>query len=238
MDFFSSEGRAKSRLERQIKTATNPYTQSPDRYAAMESLLKDGSEDAWVGLFKRFTIVASKSIEDEEEKGWVYRKLSGLGKAVMPAAKRFCLESDNVAWALRIIEDVASEEEEWDLLDALLAQHPPGYERDPTKKQQILTHLADIDDPKVAEVLATYLADPDEGIRFFVVEQLTDIGDERSAESFITRLTSGEEDSLRIRTRILDALADHGWGVAEHTDALGKHLGRDHAISQGKIVRR
>src|SRR5690606_15361812 len=127
----SSAGRAKSRLEKYVKTSTNAYTQSIDRYAAMEALLKDGSDEALVGLFKRFTMVSTKSIEDEEEKGWVYRKLSGLGPKVLPAAKRFCLESDNIAWALRIVEDVADEQQEWDILDELLRRHPPGYERDP-----------------------------------------------------------------------------------------------------------
>ena len=149
-DLFSSSARSKSRLDKHIKTVTNPYTQSADRYHAMEQMLADGSEAALVGIFRRFTIVSTKSIEDEEEKGWAYRQLSGLGEKVLPAARAFCLEHDNVAWVLRIIEDVADEAQEWELLDALLERHPPGYERDPKKKLQVLTHLADIDDPRVA----------------------------------------------------------------------------------------
>jgi len=237
-DFFTSAGRAKSRLEKHVKTLTNPYTQSVDRYAAMESLLKDGSEDALVGLFRRFTAVSTKSIEDEEEKGWAYRKLAALGTKVLPAAKRFCLESENVAWALRIVEDVADEAEEWDILDALLAKHPPGYERDPNKKKQILTHLAEIDDPRVAPLLAGYLEDHEEGIRFFAVEQLVDIADESTAPALLARLKGNIEDSLRIRTRILDGLATLGWDVSAHTQQISGSIGHEHAISGGKVVRR
>lgn len=237
-NFFSSAGRAKSRLEKYVKTSTNAYTQSIDRYAAMEALLKDGSDEALVGLFKRFTMVSTKSIEDEEEKGWVYRKLSGLGPKVLPAAKRFCLESDNIAWALRIVEDVADEQQEWDILDELLRRHPPGYERDPNKKKQLLTHLAEIDDPKVVELLAGYLEDHDEGIRFLVVEQLIDIADPSVLPRLIARLAPAVEDSLRIRTRILDGLATLGWDVSPYIAEISKSIGHEHALSGGKIVHR
>lgn len=237
-DLFSSDSRAKSRLGKLIKTATNPYTQTVERYGAMETLLKDGSEEALLGIFKRFTVVASKSIEDEEEKGWAYRQLSGLGEAVLPAAKKFCLESENVAWALRIVEDVADETQEWEILDALLEKHPPGYERDPNKKQQVLTHLAEIEDPKVAEFLANYLEDHDEGIRFFCVEQLVDIGDEGSLEPLVKRLTNAEEDSLRLRNRILDGLADLGWDVSAHKSEISGVIGQEHALEGGKVVKR
>ncbi len=237
-DLFSSSGRAKSRLDKWTKTATSPYTQTAERYAAMQNLLKDGSDEALYSIFKRFTIVSTKSIEDEEEKSWAYRELSGIGPKVIPATKRFCLESENVAWALRILEDVADEEQEWDVLDALLEKHPPGYERDPAKKQQILTHLAEIDDPKVHELLAGYLKDHDEGIRFFCVEQLVDIGDKQSKEPLLACLLNPEEESLRLRTRILDGLAELKWNISEHTDAIGKLLGQEHAIEGGVIIKR
>lgn len=204
----------------------------------MEALLKDGSEDALVGIFKRFTIVSSKSIEDEEEKGWAYRKLAGLGASVLPAAKRFCLESENIAWALRIVEDVANETQEWDILNTLLAEFPPGYTRHPNKKKEILTHVADIDDPRVPDILIGYLDDSDEGIRFFVVEQLIDIGDARSHDPLIARLSHEQEDSLRLRTRILDGLASLGVDVSAHTNAIAKVIGHEHAITGGKVVRR
>ncbi|MCR9163167.1 MAG: HEAT repeat domain-containing protein [Nannocystaceae bacterium] len=237
-DLFSSSGRAKNRLDKWTKTATSPYTQSAERYDAMQNLIKEGSDEALFRIFKRFTIVSTKSIEDEEEKSWAYRELAGLGAKVLPAAKRFCLESENVAWALRIIEDVADETQEWEILDALLEKHPPGYERDPAKKRQILTHLAEIDDPKVHELLAGYLEDHDEGVRYFCVEQLVDIAEEASKEPLVSRLTNPEEDSLRLRTRILDGLAELGWDVSEHKEAIAKVIGQEHALQGGKIVKR
>jgi HEAT repeats len=237
-DLFSSTGRAKSRLDKHIKVITNAYTQSADRYHAMQQLLDDGSEEALVGLMKRFGVIATKSIEDEEEKGWAYRELSALGPKVLPALRQFCLESDNVAWALRILEDVANGPQEWDVLEAMLERHPPEYARDPKTKVQILTHLAEIDDPRVVDILMRYLEDPDEGARFFCVEQLVDIADDRAKSALLGRLGNPAEDSVRLRTRILDGLATLGWDVSEAQDVVVKNLGNEHLLQKGKIVRR
>jgi len=237
-DLFSGTGRKKTRLDKLTKTVTNPYMQTAERYHAMEQMLADGSDPALIGIFRRFTIVSTKSIEDEEEKGWAYRHLRDLGAKVLPATKVFCLEYDNVAWALRILEDVADETQEWEILDALLEKHPPGYERDPKKKLQILTHLADIDDPKVAEFLAGYVEDADEGVRFFAIEQLIDIADpEQARKPLIDRFCHPEEDSMRLRTKILDGLAEHGWDVSEDAERIRPRLGNDHALRGGKIIK-
>ncbi|HET6585226.1 MAG TPA: HEAT repeat domain-containing protein [Nannocystaceae bacterium] len=237
-DLFGGGGPKKSRVDKHVKVITNPYTQSADRYASMEKLLAEGTDEALVGLMKRFTIVATKSIEDEEEKGWVYRKLSDLGTKVLPPLKQFCLESDNVAWALRILEDVANEQEEWEVLDAMLARHPPEYARDPKTKLQILTHVAEIDDPHVVDTLLAYLEDPDEGVRFFAVEQLVDIADERAKARLVARLGNKDEDSIRLRTRVLEGLATLGWDVSEFSDVIAANLGNEHLLSKGKVVRR
>jgi HEAT repeat protein len=133
---------------------------------------------------------------------------------------------------------VADEGQEWELLDALLEKHPPGYERDPSKKRQILTHLAEIEDPSVPKTLARYLDDQDEGIRFFAAEQLIDFGDPASCEALVARLVHPEEDSLRLRTKILDGLADHRWDVSAYTNQLAAHIGHEHSLSGGKVVRR
>ena len=243
-DFFGGGG-GKTKVAKYTKTAINPYTQSAERYHAMEQLLsiggKDDSQmvDAYVGVLKRFTIASTKSIEDEEEKGWAYRRLSAIGKPLLPALEAFCLEAENIAWALRILEDVANAKEEWALLDKLLEQHPPGYERDPAKKIQMLTHLAEIDDPKVPQTLVRYLSDDDETVRFFCVEALIDIGEEADSKAgLIGRLTDEKEDSLRLRTRVLDGLAELGWDISAQVAALTPHLGGEHEIKDGKIQRR
>lgn len=236
-DLFSSGGRGRARLERSIKTTTSQYAQSPDRYLAMERLLEDGSTEALVGLLRRFTIAASKSIEDEEEKGWVYRRLCALGKEVLPALREFSLKYDNIAWALRILEEVANEDEEWEMLDALVEDNPPEYARDPSKKIQVLTHIFDIDDPRVSGILARFLADPDEGVRYFAADSLVKVGEDPCAAPLVAHLLAGNEDSLRIKTRIQDGLAEHGWDLSAWAETLPAHLDSEHRFEGNKVIK-
>jgi hypothetical protein len=243
-DIFSSAGRSKNRLDKNMRGVVNPYGQSADRYHAMQELLEIGTIPAIVGLMRRFTINASKSIEDEEEKSWVYNRLIGLEKdIVLPAAKQFCLDHDNIAWVLRIVEELASEQQEWEILDALLEKHPPGYERDPAKKMQLLTHLADIDNPKVQQILARYLDDPDESVRFQVVESLLgnvegEAVDPAVLEALVARLGHKDEDSLRLRTRILTGLARLKWDISAHRERIAPFLGTEHVFEGNRIKER
>jgi hypothetical protein len=243
-DLFSSAGRSKNKLDKSMRGVVNPYGQSADRYYAMQSLLDIGTLPALVGLMRRFTINASKSIEDEEEKNWVYNRLIGLDKAlVLAAAKEFCLGADNIAWVLRIVEELADEQQEWDILGALLAQHPPAYERDPSKKMQLLGHIADIDSPQVEEILARYLDDPDESVRFHVVEAMFNNAepgqpDPRVIDPLLARLGHKDEDSLRLRSRILTGLARLKWDLGAHQARITPYLGSEHTFDGGRIKER
>ena len=236
-DFFNSDARSKNKLDKLMRAVVNQYGQSADRYHAMQQLLDIGTVPAIIGLMKRFTMNASKSIEDEEEKGWVFRQVTGLPKDIaLPAAKEFCLNNDNIAWVLRIVEELADEKQEWDILDALIEKHPPTYERDPATKQQLLTHLAEIDNPKVPEILARYVDDADEGVRFQVTEALLDIADPRSLEPLIRRLGNKDEESLRLRTKILTGLARLKWDVSGYKDIIVPNLGSEH-VFDGTTIR-
>jgi HEAT repeat protein len=255
-------GSGKSRIEKLTRRVTNQYAQAVDRYGAMEDLLKlaaqtwdkaeklpDGSperaaleresDDAYIALLRRFTMNASKSIDDEEEKGWLYGRLSKIGKPMLTPIRRYCLEGDgSIAWALRIVEDIANEREEWELLDALLEAHPPAYERDSSAKLQMLTHLKEIDDERVRGILERYLADPDENVRFFCIEALIGNAEEQSKPALVKHLDSPEEDSVRLRSRILDGLADLGWDLSEYAPLIRKHVRDEHTFDGKKLARR
>lgn len=254
-------GRSKGRVDRLGKRVLNQFAQAVDRYDAMESLIKlaadvwakaeklpEGSaeradleaqiDEAYVATLKRFTMTASKTIDDEEEKGWLYRRLIAIGKPILRPITQFCRESESIAWALRIVEDVANEDEEWALIDALLEIHPVGYERDASAKLQMLTHIKEIDDPRVREILARYLADPDENVRFFCIEALIENGELESREALVEALLRPEEDSVRLRSRMLDGLADLRWDVSAHANAIYKIVDDEHRFDGKTVTRR
>ncbi|HNF99133.1 MAG TPA: hypothetical protein PK493_17675, partial [Pseudomonadota bacterium] len=66
-----------------IQRASDKHAQSPDRFRALELLRDDGSADAIIGLLRRFSFVYDKTIEDEQEKEWVYHELVAMGPKVL-----------------------------------------------------------------------------------------------------------------------------------------------------------
>jgi HEAT repeat protein len=224
-DMFSKEGRQSRARERNIKSAVDKYKQSPDRLKALQSLRDDGSSEALYGLMRRFGMMYDKTIEDEQEKEWVFEVLVEKGPTVLPSLKKYLLSAESISWPLRLLDKVATKEEELEVIQEVLARHEPGYERDPTKKIQLLNHLAAFKDARVPPLLVPYLGDMDEGVRYAAVEALIRQGNEEVArEPLLQQLISDTEESLRIRIQIADGFADLGWRVHGHRDAAEKRL--------------
>ena len=172
LDLFSKDKRDERARGKNVARAANKHSQSIDRMKALESLANDGSDEALYGLLRRFGWQFHKTIEDEQEKDWVFEVLESKGKAILPALRRYLASADSISWGLRLLDNVADREEEMAVLAEVLARHEPGYERDPTKKIQLLSHLGALKHDRAAELAAPYLKDMDEGVRFACVEAL------------------------------------------------------------------
>lgn len=212
--FLSKEKRDERSRSKNAQRAINKYAQSPDRLKALEALADDGSDEALFGLLRRFGMTYDKSIEDEQEKEWVFEVLVGKGAAAIPAIKRYLFSADSVAWPLRVLDKVAEKDQEIAILEEVLARHEPGYERDPTKKMQLLAHLGGLKHGRAAALAVPYLKDMDESVRFAAVEAALHQKDEATVKGALLELFgSAEEDSLRIRLRIAESIAELGWAV-------------------------
>jgi hypothetical protein len=160
-DLLSREKREVRARSKNARQAVNKYAQSVDRMKALESLEQDGSDEALYALLRRFGMMYDKTIDDEQEKEWVYDALCGKGQAALPAIKRYLLSAESVSWPLRVLDKIAENlDQELATVEEVLAKHEPGYERDPTKKIQLLTHLGALKHPRIPALLAPYLKDP------------------------------------------------------------------------------
>ncbi len=171
-DLFSKDGRQQRARDKNVSRAVNKYSQSPDRMKALQSLRDDGSPEAIYGMLRRFGMMYDKTIEDEQEKDWVFEVLVEKGAAIIPSIQKYLFSADSISWPLRLLDRVAGKEEELEILKAVLERHEPGYERDPTKKIQLLNHLAALKDDRVPPLVVPYLGDMDEGVRYAAVEAL------------------------------------------------------------------
>ena len=236
--------------------ANNKNAQSVDRFRALEQLRDEaqserasdgGAEEALAGLFRRFTFNYDKSIEDEQEKEWVHDALVDMGQdeakkpRVLRALERALLGSDSIAWPLRVLDHVATHDETWPILEKVIAQNDNQYVRDASKKIQLVNFLGEsYVDPRATRSLLQYLEDMDEPVRFHTVEALLHHKDEEIArEPLLKQLLSQDEQSRRVKIRILDGLADLGWNTHGHkgeVDAALESLGTGHTMdNKGRI---
>ncbi len=224
-DMFSKEKREERARTGLVQRVVNKYAQSADRFKAMEELANIGSDEALYGLLRRFGMVYDKSIEDEQEKEWAFETLVAKGPSALPAVTRYLHAADSVSWPLRLVSKLASKEEEIDILERVLAEHEPGYERDPTKKIQLLRHLGQVKDPKAPSLIAPYLADMDGGVRLAAAEALLRLKNEEVARDKLLELfVSDAEESLRLRIQIAEGFAALGWLVHGFRPGVEKKL--------------
>jgi HEAT repeat protein len=227
-DLLSKESREKSALEKNLKRVLNKHAQSEDRFAAMEALRKNGSDEAIYGLARRFSFNYDKTIADEQEKEWAYETLVSLGDKAIAPVSRFAMGSESVSWPLRVLDKVTGREKFLAILDELIAKEEPGYTRDPSRKIQILNWLAewkaeDAGGDEAARRLVPYLADFDETVRFTAVDALSHQRHEGIARGpLLDALLRPEEESRRIKVKIADLLADAGWSVGDRKDDVAK----------------
>ena len=222
LDIFSKE---RSR-DRNASRAINKFLQSPDRMKALMTLASEGSPEALYALMRRFGMMYDKTIDDEQEKDWVFETLVAKGGVVLEPLKKYLLSAESISWPLRLLDKVvATKDEVIDVIAQVMTRHEPGYERDPTKKIQLLNHLAGIKNPKVPALVSPYLTDMDEGVRYAAVEALLRQEDEAAArEPLLELFASDKEESKRLRIRVADGFAQFGWPLGDRRAAVEKHL--------------
>jgi hypothetical protein len=222
-------GGPEARLKKHVARARNKQAQSADRFASLEALRDAGlssnpsAAEAIEGLFGRFTIRYDKSIDDEQEKDFVFESLCKMGKKVMPQLQKHLQNAESIAWGLKVLNEVATAEEQWPVLADLCERNDNTYTRDPSKKMQLLHFLGEHDDPRSADALVPYLEDIDEGVRFVAVEGLIKHKRvETAREPLLKLLTNEKEESRRIKMRIVEGFADQGWDVKGFSGTVEK----------------
>jgi hypothetical protein len=239
-DLLSKDKRDERARSRNIQQAVNKYAQSADRMKALDALADDGSEEALYGLLKRFGMMYDKSIEDEQEKEWVFDTLVTKARSAIPPVKKYLFSAESISWPLRVLDKIALDtDEEIAILQEVLERHEPGYERDPTKKIQLLTHLGALKHAKAAELCAPYLKDMDEGVRYAAAEAVMRQKNEAvGREPLLELFASDEEESLRLRLKIAEGFAELGWLVQGFRPGVEKKLPDNFALDREGHIKR
>ncbi len=231
-------------LKRAAKKATNKLAQSPDRWAAMEKLLEDGSEESLFTLCKRFSITSTKLSEDEQEKEWTVDALTSKGELALPAVQRYLKVATAVSYPLRVLSNISRGKQALEVIDKVLADEEPGYTRDPDKRIDIINWLSEYKaatNQEVVERVAPYLVDRDENTRFAAVEALYLRPSDNAAEPLVNALLDPDEESGRLKLRIAETLCDHDLDLCGRKDevaGLFDTLLTDFRLHRNKLVKK
>jgi hypothetical protein len=232
-------------LSKTIEKATNKLSQQVDRWGALERLKEDGSEEALLGLCKRFGITSTKGVEDEAEKNWVVDTLVGFGPPALPPLIRYMAKAEQLAFPLRVLERIATREKVLEVTDSLFASEPPGYVRMPERRIDLIrwfTEWKPATDDEVVTRLSPYVVDFDENSRFTAIEGMAGRDPAKIAPPLIAALVRPEEESGRIKRTIVEVLEKSKAPLGDQADAVASvltgPLADDFKIDGGLVKKR
>jgi hypothetical protein len=214
-------------LKRAMDKVTSKHAQSVDRWAAMEKVAKDGSDEALYALCCRFGFKYDKTIEDQQEKQWVVDSLVAKGAQALPAVRRYMKTAPSLHYPMLVLGRVGDKKTILEIVDEILADEPPGYTRDQERRTDVLSWLGEWEDASNEEVtrrIIPYLADFDENVRYKAVDAIGLKPSAEAAEPLVAALVREEEESRRLRQRIAEVLADNQWDLGERKSEVATLL--------------
>ncbi len=231
-------------IARARKKALNKLAQSPERWAAMEKLSKDASEESLLTLFRRFSIKSTKDVEDQQEKEWTVETLTAKGEAALAPLRTYMAEAEGLAYPLRVLEGIAKGPQVLEIIDEVLAKEPPEYTRDPGKKLDVMNFLGEhpgIGDQEAVSRVLPYLGDYDENVRYAAVTAIALRPTPEAAEPLVNALLRPGEESRRLKLRIGEVLAEGDLDLAGRKDevaALFDDILVDYRLHRDRLVRK
>jgi len=233
-DVFKGGG---SGLAKHITRVANKRAQQHERQESIQVLANHGSEEALRALLTRFTLRVDPSITDGEEKNAAFLGVVQNGEAALGPVRDFLASSDTLAWPLKILKEIQSEEEVTTTLLELLSKMDTEYERDPQKKIDVMASFEERRDTRIVNAVTRFLGDMNETVRFYAVGAiLTQDEAETALDAMTTALVT--EESVRVRIRMLDGYVEHGWTLGDAKEAASKKMPTGYTLGKKGEVRK
>jgi HEAT repeat protein len=230
--------RAKSTPAGKWADRVEKRAQTYDRQEAIQALAEMGTADAAEVLLKRFTFQIDPSITDQEEKESAFRGVLRAGPEAVDPVRAFASKAESLAWPMKIMKELRTEQEFVEELLGWLAKWDTEYAKFVDPKVQILAELEEHRHPGLREAVERFLEDVNEPARFHAVSTLLAQDDPASAPALTNLLL--EEESVRIRNRVIEGLQARRWPIPEPArEAVRRALAAPFSIdSAGRIVKR
>jgi hypothetical protein len=221
-----------ARLERLV---SNKLSQDYDRQEAITELCRLATAESAAALLKRFDWSLDPSITDQDEKENCVRGIVAAGEAALPPIRQYCKKAQSLMWPLKALEGIVAPEHLVEELLSVLDQFDTEYVRNVEPKLQLLKELHDHPSEEVRVAVEPFLNDMSEPVRFEAATTVFAMNDAQSVPSLIDQL--GQDESLRVKNRIAQGLAEKGWEIPEELrDATASGLPPGYRL-EGAVVR-
>jgi len=225
-DLFKARGEDKPKASPAAKWANvagDKRAQNYDRQEAIGALAAMGSADAVGALLRRFTFVVGPSMTDQEEKDLAFNGVLRAGRDAIEPIRAFVAKAESLAWPMKVIKEILSEEEYVEELVLWLSRWDVEYAKFIDPKIQILVALEEVHGPQVRTAAERFLLDVNEVARFHAVGATLAQDDPEAIGPLLDCLL--DEESLRVKHRIVDGFVARGWTVPEEKrEAVRKAL--------------
>ncbi|MFW2388606.1 MAG: HEAT repeat domain-containing protein [Polyangiales bacterium] len=224
-------------LQKHVARVANRRAQKHERWESIQTLASDGSDEALRALLTRFTVRVDPSITDGEEKAATFHGIVQHGDAALEPVLDFLSSSETLAWPLKILREIQSEEQVTVILLDLLSKMDTEYERDPQKKIDLIASFEERTDPRIVEAVTRFLEDMNETVRFHAAGAILAQDEADAARDAMTKAFLAEE-SVRVRMRMLDGYVERGWKLADVKEEATKKLPSGYTIGKKGEVRK
>jgi HEAT repeat protein len=222
-----------ARLERLV---ANKLSQNYDRQEAIDQLSKNADAASAAALLKRFDWQLDPSITDQEEKQLCLRGIVAAGEDALEPLRRYCKKAPSLTWPLKILSEIVPKDRITDELLSLLDQFDTEYTRNVEPKVQLLQVLEGHPSEEVRVATEPFLQDAGETVRFTAANTVFAVKDAASVPALVAMLEA--EESLRVKNRVAQGLAEHGWTIpAELADACRASLPPGYTLTSDKVTR-
>lgn len=211
------EKRTQKKIAKCARTITNAKAIKDERWAALEYMKNlNDIEIAVPSLLARYNYSLEHGINDTREKEMAMEGIVKYGVEAVPFLENYLKQTTRIAWPIKILNAIAAEDVIVKTLREVLNPLADSFDQAAVDKNyDVLCYLRDYKLEGFLDTLQTFLANPDERVRFAAAEALIEQDyPEVSAllEPFLKDETS---ENRRIRQAVVDAFLVKGWKLQD-----------------------
>jgi HEAT repeat protein len=240
-DIFSKSKEEKPKSDKEVprleRLVANKLSQNYDRQEAIDELSRIASAASARALLKRFDWMLDPSITDQEEKETCLRGIVAAGELALDPLRDYCKRAESLTWPIKVLKEIVPPERFVEELLSLLDLFDTEYMRNVEPKVQLLRVLEEHPNEDVRVAVEPFLADANEMVRFTAVNTTFAVSNDKSTPALVDALVA--EESLRVKNRIGERLAERGWPIPEELlDAAKKALPPGFAVESARVIKR